>query len=331
MASREQFVAITSPEDAEFGHVPLVAEHMDGRLTVVDLVPGVIAGNGLSYAVDDSGLRCEYDGQVLDHVVSVWDRRPTPPTQGMFAGVNPDYRRYAYDSVRRLAREIYVQFPDALWVSDRFAVQRAELKSVQLAEAKKMGFRVPDTLITSDPVAARRFVGRHAATIVKGLGAEGVNLDDGTLLLLYSAVITPETDLDYDSLNFGPVIFQQAIEPDHDLRITVVGDEVFTAAITADAERDIKIGVRDWRIGNHNGQLNINASDIPEDIKDKCRSLVKVLGLKFGAIDMVVDKQGRHWFLEINPAGQWAFVEDATSQPIGKAMARLLLSGASDR
>jgi glutathione synthase/RimK-type ligase-like ATP-grasp enzyme len=52
--------------------------------------------------------------------------------------------------------------------------------------------------------------------------------------------------------------------------------------------------------------------------------MTRALGLKFSAIDLVVDVHGDVWFLELNPNGQWGFVELATGQPIGAAMAALL-------
>jgi hypothetical protein len=167
--TREQFIAITGPEDAEIGHIPLVAEHMDGRLMVVDPVPAVVAGEGLSFAINSSGdTTCVYGDTPLDNVAAVWDRRPTPVTADMFEPVHPRFRRYGQDAVRWHTRQLNVQFPNALWVSDRFAVARAEHKAVQLAEAAKLRFNVPDTLITSDPAAAKAFVARHPATIIKG-------------------------------------------------------------------------------------------------------------------------------------------------------------------
>ncbi|MGH7157517.1 MAG: hypothetical protein ACREGD_00350 [Candidatus Saccharimonadales bacterium] len=327
---KDQYLALTNPEDQHIGHIPFVAEHMDGKLQVIDPVPATIAGKGLSYFISNSSDFCEYGGVRLDRVASVWDRRPTHVTREMFERVDLGYRRYSYSAVQQLARQIFVQFPDALWVSDRFAVQRAELKSVQLAEALRVGLDIPDTIMTSDQRQAESFVRQRPATIIKALGTEGVTVDD-TLLLFFSARVTPDTKLEFANMNVGPVILQDAIEPAYDVRATVIGDKIFPAAITADAEKDLKVGVRDWRIGDHTGTLHINACDIPTGIEEKCIALVKNLGLKFGAIDMVVDKQGKHWFIENNPNGQWAFVEAQTKQPIGKAMAELLLSGSVER
>jgi len=324
--AHEQFVVITGPEDEQLGHVPFVAEHMAGAdLLVVDPVPATLSGKGLSYRVQDE-VQCVYDDVLLDRVAAVWDRRPTTLDRHMLEPVHPSCRRYAWSAIQEHTRQFYAQFRDALWVSDHHAVQRAENKVLQLAEATKIGFNVPETIITSDPDAARQFVTNRHAAIVKGLGGETPIIGD-TWLLMFSTKVTPDTELDYDNLRYAPAIFQQAIDPEHDLRITVVEDEVFPASVISDAEATETTGVRDWRIGNHLGNLSITECVLPDDVKDKCIQHVRRLGLRFGAIDMIRDKKGTYWFIENNPNGQWAFIEEATRQPIGRAIARLLLSG----
>jgi len=299
---------------------------MDSKLLVIDPAPAIVGGKGLTYAVGRNGPICEYEDNRLDAVVAVWDRRPTRPSLDMVKEVDPAFQQYARDAIRKLSQQIFVQFPDALWVSDRFAVERAELKSVQLATAQRLGFNVPTTLMTSDPKRAQRFIQSRSATIIKPLGNDGVVLQDESYLLFMAKKITPETPLDFANMKFGPVILQQAIEPRHDLRITVVGEQCFTAVVAADAEKDVPGNIRDWHVGHHVGNLHIETYDLPNKIEQQCVNLVHELGCQFGAIDMIVDTQGKYWFIEDNPSGQWAFVELATKQPIGKAMADLLLS-----
>jgi glutathione synthase/RimK-type ligase-like ATP-grasp enzyme len=72
------------------------------------------------------------------------------------------------------------------------------------------------------------------------------------------------------------------------------------------------------------GELVFEPYDLPKKISEQCITLVRRLGLLYGAIDFVHDPQGRIWFLEINPNGQWAFVDEHTTDNIGQAMANLL-------
>ena len=53
-------------------------------------------------------------------------------------------------------------------------------------------------------------------------------------------------------------------------------------------------------------------------------TVLRAAGLRYGAVDLRRTPAGDHVFLEINPAGQWLFVEEKTGQPMTEAMARLL-------
>jgi hypothetical protein len=64
-------------------------------------------------------------------------------------------------------------------------------------------------------------------------------------------------------------------------------------------------------------------------VEEKLLRLMQRLGLAFGAVDMRRTPDGRHVFLEINPAGQWLFVEDRTGQPITGALCSLMAAHAN--
>ena len=69
----------------------------------------------------------------------------------------------------------------------------------------------------------------------------------------------------------------------------------------------------------------IEAVALPPDIETLVRALTRRLGLVYGAIDMRLAPDGRYVFLEINPAGQWLYIEVVSGQPIAVTMARALL------
>lgn len=325
--SQERCLVLTEIGDATAGHVPLVAQHLpENYFLVIDPNDAIARGQSLSFGQSSGVATVSYGGEPLDRIAAVWDRRPTPVSQIDLDAVEPVFRKYSRQTIGSLGAQILTAFPNALWISSREAVRRAETKSLQLAVASQLGFLVPDTLMTSDPEQASAFVRAREATIVKGLAPFGPMLDAKNCLILLARRITPDTAISYDHLNFSPAIFQQAIDVAEDLRITIVGDDVHAAAIEADTERGNPYNLRDWRLGNFEGNQLIEARILPPDIQERCVRYVKHFGLKFGVIDMVRDKQGKYWFLELNPNGQWGFVEDQTKQPIGRSIARLILS-----
>src|SRR3989338_1809067 len=117
-----------------------------------------------------------------------------------------------------------------------------------------------------------------------------------------------------------PVTVQKYIPKEFELRITVVGNQAFACAIySQETERT----THDWRKYDltHTPHKVFN---LPDDINQKCLTLVDKLGLKFGCIDMIVTPEGQFVFLEINPNGQWLWIERLTNLPIGDAITDLL-------
>jgi glutathione synthase/RimK-type ligase-like ATP-grasp enzyme len=113
------------------------------------------------------------------------------------------------------------------------------------------------------------------------------------------------------------VIFQRHVAAVADLRVTIIGDEIFAAAVDlSDLSYDVDV------------RLNLNARlvahDLPEDVAAMLRTLMQHLGLLYGAIDLRLTEDGRYVFLEINPAGQFLYVEQQTGQPITAALAARL-------
>lgn len=75
----------------------------------------------------------------------------------------------------------------------------------------------------------------------------------------------------------------------------------------------------DWRQGSRL-DLKHERIELPREIEEKCFALMKCLNLRYGAIDLVCDRKGKLWFLEINPNGQWAWIENLTGYPIAAAI-----------
>jgi len=314
---------ITDPSDP---HLPFVTNHLKKNEYIV-LDVGVISdGAKLTYTVADDGFKVHYEGKELQDVTGVWYRRPRIAQDDLHLNIRPDYQDYAYSALQKMAGQLYTMFEDAIWISNVYAIRRAENKPLQLKVARQLGFNVPKTCFTSDSTAAKKFVEEHKEVIFKPLSDRWPKpTKKDTQPTLYARKVRADEPIDYKGLHLAPAIFQQLIDPAFELRVTVVGDRVFTAKI--ETSGFTRKAVRDWRLGHREGDLKFTAYDLPEEMAKKCITLTKELGLNFGAIDLIQAKDGSIWFLEINSNGQWGFVEWATGQQIGKAMAQLLKNG----
>ncbi len=210
-------------------------------------------------------------------------------------------------------------FHEARWINDPVATYRAEHKAVQLSIAAHLGFAVPDTRVTNAPHLDLLGEGsRHVA--VKGLDtillrADGQELFGFTTFECSSA-------LQPAAWRLAPATIQTALSNKLDIRVTVVEDRVFAASITANGQPISG----DWRAQRANTQFS--ECNLPDETARRCRLLVRLLGLRFGGVDLAL-QDGEYYFLEVNPTGEWAWLVDAAGLPIDEAIADALAREAS--
>jgi glutathione synthase/RimK-type ligase-like ATP-grasp enzyme len=266
---------------------------------------------GIKHYLTDDASAC---GFALSECNAIWWRRPQPFQLHAEIG-DPDVRAFTHNEIVEAMSGLW-SAADAFWVNEPGRNVAASHKPYQLKVAQQAGLDIPETLITNDPRAAREFIARRGpgATIYKAFSATSQHWRETRLLKSDELAMV-------DAVKYAPVIFQEFIPARFDLRITVVGDSVFAAAVHS---RDADYGV-DYRL--ELGRLKIEPHELPASVRRKIRALMTRLGLEYGAIDMRLTPEGRYVFLEINPAGQWLFVEECTEQPITEAMTRLLAEG----
>jgi glutathione synthase/RimK-type ligase-like ATP-grasp enzyme len=212
--------------------------------------------------------------------------------------------------------------PGPRWVSSPAAIRRAEDKALQLALARKLGLNVPATLWTNALPRAREFFAqRDDAAVAKSVSSAWWEREDSGWFVFASAL--QASDLPEEpALAGAPVSFQQPIEPKRDLRVNVVGERAF-AAIRGEEEGDFQgqCEYLDWRQGT---DVQWASCELPEELVKACVELVRELDLQFGAIDLLLDADGKYWFLEINPNGEWGWLQ-RSGLPIAEALADRLL------
>jgi hypothetical protein len=176
---------------------------------------------------------------------------------------------------------------------------------------------VPRTLVTNELSRALDFSrGCRAGAIVKSLGS---TVEGG-----HTRGVEPGSRWLAGRLRAGPAIFQERVRG-LDLRVTVVGREVFAMSVDARAGGDPD----DVRVDWEKVSATARPAHLPDELRRRLVALLGALGLRYGAIDLRRRRGGGHAFLEVNPGGQWMHAEAATGHPIGAALARLLASGGS--
>jgi glutathione synthase/RimK-type ligase-like ATP-grasp enzyme len=302
---------------AEDAHLPFVLPHLKDDVVVIDPVR-LAEGKSLDYTLVDGKMEVAYNAQALHSVKSVWYRRPSPLSE-VELPVPQKQLAYVHSAINRHTLALNHLLSGARWISDFSAIVKANVKPLQLEYAFQAGFDVPDTIFASNPEAAEAFVNKHGACIAK---PQATDLPEG--VKLYAKVIQASAEHNFAGLKYDPYILQQYIEPKAEYRVTVVGDKVFAAEIRSSNQKNATDFYRDWRTAYADGSFAATAVELPAETAKACVNLVQKYGLNYGAIDLIEDTQGKIWFIEINPNGQWAFIEQSTKQPIGKAIADLL-------
>ena len=251
----------------------------------------------------------------IEDVSVAYFRRPHIPFPDPSIGA---YRSYVWTEWNTFLKALCTMLGDR-WFNHPNSIVLAEDKVRQLGLANQIGFSVPETIITNDLNAAKELQTRFAL-IAKPLRQALVG-DEDRSSVLFTSRIDELSDDDLVSVAACPTVFQRRIIKEVDLRVTVVGSKVFAVAIHSQETEETKV---DWRRGSNPG-LRHEITTLPDEVAGMCVQLVRLQGLRFGAIDLVRDKDGKIWFLECNPNGQWAWIENRTGLPISECIASEML------
>ncbi|MCL6302938.1 ATP-grasp ribosomal peptide maturase [Streptomyces kronopolitis] len=257
-------------------------------------------------------LRTSHRSLDLHDVAACYFRAPNP------FRLSPDMSQPERAFAAAQARAGFGGILNALscrWVNHPWAMSRAEYKPVQLAAAQLVGLPIPRTLITNNPDEVRAFARRIAGPIICKPVASPVFIEANELKTVYTKRLT-EADLDdLRGIETTAHLFQEWVDKAHEVRLTVVGERLFATEVHATSPK----AHEDWR--SDYKSLKYTPTEVPSPLKYKVLGLMRDLNLSFGALDFIVSPHGEWTFLEINPCGQWDWIEHATGLPIADAIA----------
>jgi hypothetical protein len=293
----------------------------------------------------------EYQQREFDlaRVAAVWNREGTHPD--LEASLQSEQRWWAGESCSRFLGDLW-ECLDCLWVPNRPTVERdarvygqapdarSNLQPLgwrapscynklhQLAVAGWVGFTVPQTLVTNSPERFLEFYQACRGQVVSKNSTRLKIRRENELCISFTHSVQRRNTTDYRSIRYAPVTFQEEVRKKLELRVTVVGTKVFSAAIQSQQSRLLK---HDWRHYHDFGESKYySAYALPAKIEQMCVELLGALGICFGAIDLIVTPEDDYVFLEVNPNGQWHWTEVYAGLPIADAIAELLIRGASE-
>ncbi len=256
----------------------------------------------------------------LDRLSGVWYRRPTSfefdPAMGeaeaQFA------RNEALHGVGGILRAT-----DCLWVNRPDLDGTAELKPYHMQLAKRLGFRMPRTLMTNDPDEVVALLDSTDRPIVyKALTSGVVHYPGAFPGGLLTSMVGEEIREHLGRVRHTICTFQEYVEKAHEVRLTVIGNTYFPVVITSQDEAATSV---DWRGAE---ELPYGPyAPLPEHVVKQVQALMEELGLVYGALDFIVTPDGEWVFLEVNPNGQFIWMQLDLGLAMSECLAELLMSG----
>ena len=249
-------------------------------------------------------------------VKSVWYRRNVAPN--LPGDLDLGSRKFCEREARMYLEGALAALPTQRWLSSPQAIWLAERKPYQLAIAAQLGFTLPRTIVTNDEAAVKGFALQNQL-VAKAVSSGYIEGTDGNQAIFTSALVPGDLE-DLSGLALAPVIFQENVVKSSDIRVTVIGNDVFAAEILSQSRESSNV---DWR-ATDDPDLEHRPHELPSTLVRQCLSLVSNLGLAFGALDFALTPDGTYVFFEINPNGEWLWLEDQLGLPISDRIAAWL-------
>ena len=225
-------------------------------------------------------------------IKSIYYRKPSFPNLDQY---EPLYHHYMQKEIFASIDGIVEAFQGNCLTKPSI-LRRAENKILQLYTAEEIGFETPRSLISNSNLELSLF-SKKKQSIVKPLSMGRFYSKED---LYYVQTNMVEANYEFCNLELSPIYMQEYIPKDYEIRLTFIDNNYFGVKI----ESSNKV---DWRASDSvNNYVTIQ---IPDIIIEKCRKLLTLLNLQFGAFDFIVSR-GQYIFLEVNPNGQWGWLEE---------------------
>lgn len=252
-------------------------------------------------------------------ISSVWYRRESPCAFSNIS-MSPKALEYSRLEAQVMLTSIRETLGHARWVNRPEDNRAASDKLSQLRDAQLRGFRVPKTLITNDSLAAIKFTEECGGKIIAKALRRGT-ISAGKVFysnLMDVAMLQRHTM----SIAVAPLIFQEPIQKEFEIRAIVVDNMCFGVKIFSQEHEITSI---DWR--RNPLSLRHEIITLPIEVVEHCVAMTRSCRLWFSAFDLIATPEGEYVFLEHNPAGQFAWLEELTGIPIGKKLLEVLSDG----
>lgn len=301
-------------------------EHLGGdcvRLNGEDLTGGGAFALRWEAGRCDSRVRAGGREFGLEEVGVVWLRRWHQYTGLRPAGLDPALagavETHLMREVQAATLGLHAALSHAEWLTHPSELRLPKLLALQLAA--RAGLQVPATLLTSDVSAARAFCARYGRVITKAVGEADSFLHDGAAWGMYTAEVDPGT-LGEPGATMFPSLLQERLDKAYELRVFYLDGRCHPMAIFSQSQAQTATDFRRYDPARPSRTVPYR---LPAEVEDAVHAFMALAGLSTGSLDFVKTPDGRHVFLEVNPAGQLGMVSAPCNYDLEKKVAEYLV------
>lgn len=275
----------------------------------------------------------------LDAVRSIWWRRPA--NERLPETLTRHERLFARAEVSEATIGLWQALEHTCyWVNFPANLRKASHKLSQLQEATRLGLQVPRALVSNNPDEVQEFYATCGRQMIfktlsnpqplvrqsAGLREQWKSQTELQELPQVSTLLIHEEELEYlDNIRVTPGFFEEYVPKRVELRVTVIGDEVFAAEIHSQVHLETPYG---WQ--HNESKSPIYEHRLPVEIAEQCLALTRAYGLHFSTSEFIITPDGRYIFLEMHPNGQWLWIQERVpGLRMKEAMAACLIRGSN--
>lgn len=293
--------------------------------------PGDLHANYVAWAMEQAGYETRFINSshensptrtslYLDHEVdefgvsdwtaaeAVWCRRlPKPPGLNRSLGEDDGFILVEERRFTRWLIGLLENHP-IRWINPPPVSLAAENKLLQLKRARAHGLAIPRTLVTAQPERFKAFLRREGSLVAKPLCGYSWDYASGETLTAFANLIDAKSAATLSDADIGQcvTIYQELIAKVADIRMLILGQDIFAYKISQDGKEQHL----DFRIGFfEEDHLRYEPIDLPSPLKTKLNAFIASLGIDLASADFALTADGEFVFLDLNPNGQWLFLE----------------------
>lgn len=255
-----------------------------------------------------------------NEITAVWLRRLHNFANEAAQQLDTAYRQTAISEANLTFTGFISSLTHAFHLNHYMQNRVADIKTWQLKVAAQIGLNIPKTCISNDPETVRQFIEHCGGTAIAKMHNVQSVFKEGNEYANYTSKIEA-AQID-DSLRFSPMIFQEFIPKVMEYRVTIVGKQAFVIGLDTSINKSFEL---DWRREGEKSVQYWTKAEIPQEIIEKLFKYMDYFHINYGAADILLSPDGKYSFLEMNPAGEFDWVNGHWKGAVCEALANVLI------